>query len=361
MTETDKQPPEPICKIISRNLRHLFTAYGGTLGIPEGTSNIVNHYNKLNVELSPTTIRGFLEGNASNRPQEATLNDLVFPFSKTFPRIEGSWLLTRDPKTFLELLGNRNLVQIEVPSYDDRVPSLAKWIAGTYVAYRFAFEGEDDRDVSREVLHIWLDGSVLRFRMSYWSRTSEPGQEALEFLGLVLPVGQSIFFVGLSTNQAQRDRGRSLFLHDDRAHPKLRNCALGLLSSTRLHGDWAPCVACTLLIRMEKEPANLTQFIQDASLIDSSGTLLGTDFGEKHRLWIEAFLDNRPRGSIKEPALADLDGKPGIREPVLRLNRGRFNENMPGILEDVMKDPGIRAPFKANWNPSQQGASEAEA
>jgi hypothetical protein len=112
---------------------------------------------------------------------------------------------------------------------------------------------------------------------------------------------------------------------------------------------------------MEKEPANLTQFIQDASLIDSSGTLLATDFGEKHRLWIEAFLDNRPRGSIKEPALADLDGKPGIREPVLRLNRGRFNENMPGILEDVMKDPGIRAPFKANWNQSQQGASEAEA
>ena len=105
MTETDKQPPEPICKIISRNLKHLIRAYGGPLGIPEGTSNIVNYYAKQSVELSPTTIRGFLEGNASNRPQEATLNDLVFPFSEKFPRIEGSWFLTRDPKTFMELLG----------------------------------------------------------------------------------------------------------------------------------------------------------------------------------------------------------------------------------------------------------------
>ena len=361
MTETDKRPPEPICKIISRNLKHLIKTYGGPLGIPEETSSIINHYAKLKIELSPTTIRGFLDGNASNRPQEATLNDLVFPFSGKVPRIEGSWLLTRDPKTFLELLGKRNVVQIEVPSYDEHVAKLANWIAGTYVAYRFAFEGEDDRDVSREVLHIWLDDSTLKFRMSYWSRVSEPGQEAKEFSGLVLPVGQSIFFIGFSTNQAQRDRGRSLFLHDDRAHPRLRNCALGLLSSTRLHGDWAPCVACTLLIRVEKEPADLARFIQDASLIDSSGTLLATDFGEKHRLWIEAFLDNRPRGSIKEAALAALDGKPGIREPVLRLNRGRFNENMPGILEDVMKDPSIRAPFKANWNQSQDGASQAEA
>jgi len=282
----------------------------------------------------------------------------VFPFHKKLPRIEGSWLLTRDPGTFLELLSNaskRDVVHIEVPGYAERAPSLAKWIAGTYIAYRYAFEGEDDKDVAREVLHIWLDGAILKFRMSYWSRTSEPGQESLEFSGVVLPIGQSIFFMGLSTNQAQRDRGRSLFLHDDRAHPKLRNCALGLLSSTRLHGDWSPCVACTLLIRLEKEPANITQFIQDASLIDNTGTLLTKDFGEKHRLWIEAFIDNRPRGSIKEPALAALDGRPGVREPVLRLNRSRFNENMPGILEDIMKDPSICAPFKANWNSPELG------
>src|SRR5215510_3940590 len=238
MTESDGQHPEPINKVISRNLNHLFTTYGGALGIPGGANHIVNHYKKEGIALSPTTIRGFLDGSASNRPQEATLNDLVFPFHKKLPRIEGSWLLTRDLGTFLELLSNaskRDVLHIEVPGYAERAPSLAKWIAGTYIAYRYAFEGEDDKDVAREVLHIWLDGAILKFRMSYWSRTSEPGQESLEFSGVVLPIGQSIFFMGLSTNQAQRDRGRSLFLHDDRAHPKLRNCALGLLSSTRLH------------------------------------------------------------------------------------------------------------------------------
>ena len=356
--------PGKVAQDIARNLNHLFDVHGGQLGVGQRTSDRIAHYQKINIGLVRTTIRAFLEGKGSNHPQSSTLDLLVHPFKKFLPNIEGSALLAPDTETFAQFLksaGIRNTITIEVPEYGVKVKSLAKWLNGTYIAYRYAFEGADDRAVSREVLHIWMDEeSTLRFRMSYWSRTSEPGQEALEFTGHVIPIGQSIMFVGLSKDHPQRDRGRSLFLHDDRAHPRMRNVALGLLTSTRLHGDWAPCVACTLLIRVEREPSNIADFIQAVSLIDDTGTLIERDFGARHKTFVRALLDNRPRGSIKEPELERLarvgsldelskDAMP--RDAVLRLNRQRFDDNMPRILDDVLSDSSIDAPFKAGWKP----------
>ena len=357
-------PPRKIAQDIARNLKHLFDIYGAKIGAGQETRDRIAPYR--NVGLGRTTIRAFLEGKGSNHPQSSTLNLLVHPFKdkKLLPNLEGSALLAPDSETFAQFLksaGVRNTITIEVPEYDKKAKSLANWLNGTYVAYRYAFEGTDDRDVTREVLHIWMDKeSTLRFRMSYWSRLAEPGQEASEFTGHVIPIGQSIMFVGLSKDHPQRDRGRSLFLHDDRAHPRMRNVALGLLTSTRLHGDWAPCVACTLLIRVEREPSNIADFIQAVSLIDDTGTLIERDFGARHKTFVRALLDNRPRGSIKEPELERLarvgsldelskDAMP--RDAVLRLNRQRFDDNMPRILDDVLSDSSIDAPFKAGWKP----------
>jgi len=365
-------PPRKIAQDIARNLKHLFDIYGAKIGAGQETRDRIAPYR--NVGLGRTTIRAFLEGKGSNHPQSSTLNLLVHPFKdkKLLPNLEGSALLAPDSETFAQFLksaGVRNTITIEVPEYDKKAKSLANWLNGTYVAYRYAFEGTDDRDVTREVLHIWMDKeSTLRFRMSYWSRLAEPGQEASEFTGHVVPIGQSIMFVGLSTDDQHRNRGRSLFLYDDRAHPRMRNVALGLLTSTRLHGDWAPCVACTLLIRVEKQPSNIADFVQAVTLIDDTGTLIERDFGARHKTFIRAILDNRPRGSVKEPELERLnfvgssdevstDVTP--REAVLRLNRQRFDDNMPRILDDVLSDSSIDAPFKAGWKSPKRVTSMA--
>lgn len=347
---------------IARNLNHLFNTYGPGLGIELTTGGIIRHYRKKRVELAPATIRTFLSGKAKHA-RETTLDELVHVFQEEFKDIKGSWLTARDESTFLGLLGKRDVIEFKISGYKENVASLAQWIKGTYVAYRYSFEGRSAKEVTREVLHIWLDDKlVLRFRMSFWSRGAEPGQEALEFVGHVLPVGTSILFVALSEGQAKRDRGRTFFLHDDRSHPRLRNCALGILSSTRLHGDWAPCVACTILVRVDRELSGdeLAQFIQDATLIDETGSLVREDFGSTYGTWIEAFIDNRPGGARKETRIAKLDRKANRREAVLRLDRQRFIETMPDILEDVMGDSKIQAPYKANWRAPPKPKNVAE-
>jgi hypothetical protein len=84
------------------------------------------------------------------------------------------------------------------------------------------------------------------------------------------------------------------------------------------------------------------------------------DFGARHKTFIRAILDNRPRGSIKEQELEKLDPADPVdekasvkkpREAVLRLNRRRFEDNMPRILDDILSDESIDAPFKAGWKP----------
>jgi hypothetical protein len=88
--------------------------------------------------------------------------------------------------------------------------------------------------------------------------------------------------------------------------------------------------------------------------------MIERDFGARHKTFIRAFLDNRPRGSIKEPELERLDPVGSLdemlpadrpREAILRLNRQRFDDNMPRILDDVLSDRSIDAPFKAGWKP----------
>jgi hypothetical protein len=352
---------ETVAQTISRNLTHLLSTYGRELGIAEGTGKRIRYYEKQDIELSAQTIRGFIQGNGSEAPQDATLDKLVKIFKKVLPGIQGNWLLARDPKELDDLLAtavSRDAITIAVPDYRKRILSLAKWMEGTYIAYRYAFEGLNDKEVAREVVHIWIDSDgVLWFRMSFWSRGAEAGQEAMEFTGHVIPIGHSIVFMGFSTGQAQHDRGRSLFLHDDRAHPRLRDCALGLLSSTRLHGDWSPCVACTLLVRVAGKPRDLKAFVQNATRIDDTGAMIRDDFGSRHELWIKAFLDNRPRGTIKEREYATVDGTPANRDPVLRLDRVRFGERMPHILADIMTDRKISAPFKPDWMKSSESGA----
>ncbi len=142
----------PNGQIVSRNLNHLLSAFGPDLGFPIGTTNIINHYtNKFNLGMSSNTICSYLEGTGGNRPQSATLDELVHPFKKKYDIIDGSWLLIPEENVFrdkISSLKGNNYVEIEVPHYTNKIERLTQWIAGTYIVYRYAFEGFTD--ISRE-------------------------------------------------------------------------------------------------------------------------------------------------------------------------------------------------------------------
>jgi hypothetical protein len=335
----------------ARNFRYLVDTFGPRLGIPAGTNKIAQYFQHKS-RISPATIRRLWTGEGSTQPHSRTLEKLADFFKDAVPGIQGHWLLAADLDQFVKLLNqidNQDIIPITVPGYRKNVASLKTWLCGTYVAYRYPFEARSDEMVIRQVLHIWPENdSVLRFRMSFWSRSDEPGQQAMEFQGHVLPVGLSLFFVGLNTGQTQVDRGCSLFFHDDRT-PMMRDCKLGLLSSTRLHGDWGPCAASTILVRVDWSPPDLNKFINDVTYIGPTEQIIRGDFGAKHEDWLKSFIDNRPRGTQEERALLRVEGGRSYRDPVLRLDRFRFNEIMPNILEDVRDDPEILAPFKKNW------------
>jgi hypothetical protein len=165
-----------------------------------------------------------------------------------------------------------------------------------------------------------------------------------------------LFLVGFNINQTEHDRGRSLFFDDARGDSQLRHCKLGILSTTRLHGDLAPCAACTILVRAQWEPEDLAEFLQEVTTIGDFGSIIRSDFGirddeaSQRRLnFLRLFMDNRPSGVPREPELVRIEGDRTGPEPVLRLNTNRFNREMPHILKAALDDDNAHAPFKANW------------
>jgi len=337
---------------LSCNLNYMVETYGPKLRIPVGTKAIAQWFEEQYGEVSERTVRLILHGTGSPNPHPKTLQALTKCFRPAVPAIQDSWWTLSDHSEFLRLArpsGSKDSVQLVVPNYHRAILGLEHRWCGTYIAYRYSFEARTDGLVAREVIHIWLDNSVMRFRMSYWAEaTTHPGQKARFFEGTVLPVGLSVFLVGLSSD-GEHDRGRSLFFHDDRSPGEMRDCKFGLLTSTRLHGDYGPCVACIFLVRVDWVPSDLDTFMQDATCIYDTDQMLHEDFGSNHDIWLKGFLDNRPRGTPKEPEYAEVDGHPKYRDPVLRLDRIRFIERMPEVLAEVMRDDKIQSPFKAGW------------
>jgi hypothetical protein len=248
--------------------------------------------------------------------------------------------------------------------YDRRVENAEVDFSGTYVCYRYAFEMEHIILVSREVLHVYRSGHDLEFLMSFRSRLNVRDQKAFTFMGKVIPVGSSFCFFGLNAGDIDYDRVRCLLLHNQN-FPGLRGSRFGILSSTRLRGTLEPCAASTILIKTQEPVADIEQFIQAATRNESWEEIITQDFGEDKQHddkytrhdWIRAFLDNRLAGTHTDNKLAEMENYPEplkAAETTLKLNLDRFEKKMPGILEAVLANSNISAPFKRGWRPARR-------
>jgi hypothetical protein len=128
------------------------------------------------------------------------------------------------------------------------------------------------------------------------------------FEGPVLLVGRTVVFfgtnLGVKTADREYDRARVIVIDHDNAGSDTYDCKIGLMTSTRPRRDHAPCTASTILIR--------TQYPSESEL--------------------EPYVRRGPRA-----------------DRVLRLDTDRFATHMGHILDQVIANDDICAPFKENW------------
>jgi hypothetical protein len=330
--------PRPSVPPLTVNFLHLLEVYGHEAGLPSlrDESTLVTALIKsMDVpKLGDAAIKHILHGRAAHHPHAATLKALKSVFKK-LPDLKETWLLIDDAATFRSLVAatRPNLAVLSVPNLYNQTHALKDWLSGTFVAYRFAFHPEIEDEVAREVVHVEFQDRTLKFKMSFWAMGNRPNQTALIYSGAVLPIGESILYVGFSDHTDKPNRGRTLILHNEDAPSALRDCNIGLLTTTRMHGDNHPAVVCTVLVRVQWEPADLDSFIQEVTRIAPFSEIIVKDFGPQHSVEIKKYLDNRPHP----------------KEQILRADSNRFNKAMPGILAALKKDADIFAPFKSNW------------
>jgi hypothetical protein len=347
--------------VITQILKYLLKEYNVILDLP-ADANAFARYFKDKAGGGDKTIRDLLSGRRTHANQ-ATCRRLAEIFGPAIPRIKEAWFRSDSLEEFrkrMQFAGGRVWIELDVPHYGNQlvVDDLANRWSGTYLAYRNSFDGATRDDITCEVLRIWKtpEDPVLRFSMSF---LSDPDSKPLYFGGHVLPLGRSLCFVGVNSavvgdkladgsgrRLLEEDRGRSMFVADARARAGAGHCNLGILSSTKLDHDGAPCAACTILVKVQWQPPDHEAFVREATRMGTFTAIVQADFGgDKDRdLCLRTFLDN----SVNSAETRMLR-RTAPSEPVLRVNPGRFYDHMSSILEAVFRDDDVMSPFKPNW------------
>jgi hypothetical protein len=297
----------------------------------------------------------------SARPQRRTVEALVNVFKTADAELVPGQFWASSLDAFLKYPRPMDQVQLQVAGYTRSLGRLEQRLCGTFVAYRYPFEGNDEHKVCREVVHIWRDKGAIKFRMSFLPKddgAAPPG----EFRGTVLKIDNSLLFLGQTPagEDGLRARARTMFVCDELELEPMRRTMFGLLTSTRLFGGGAPCAACIILVRVERrdlKPATDTAFVKQATRILPIARILGADFAAADVPTIRLFLDNRPVGSVKDETdpldreLIAADPRRRNRDPVMRLNLQRFSDEMPVIVDRALRDDSLNSAFKPNWKP----------
>jgi hypothetical protein len=323
--------------VIAAILKYLIRRHGGALGLPSWDDQyfVADFSKKAKVSLG--TARNLREG-LSNHPQAKIRERLAELFREAVPHLEAQWFLSQSVEQFIaraeDQPKDRKIVTLSIPAegykHFDR---LRRWLCGVYICYRYSFEQNEERLVAREVLNVKHRNGSLLFEMSFVPGGGEINQDVRTFTGVILPIGESAFFVGWNDY-----RGRSLFLHCDFA-PEAKDCRFGILSSTRLGANRAPLAACTVILKRPSEPKNLERFMSEMTVSRPFNEMIDADFGENARDLMSAFLDNGHH-------VIEIGGKT-VPDTVLRLNLHRFNAAMPSLYRAALNNPGLRSPFKA--------------
>ena len=336
-------------------LRQLIREYGVALHLPTGDNQIAAQIAQ-ETGLAQGTVLGILSG-STERINENTRNKLASLFNRAaIPQIQPVWLSSRSLAEFNSKRAGSGLLPIRMPTdYHQQVARVGKWLCGIHIVYRYSLDFIDTGDIAREVIHIWNDGAILQFKMSFINQAGRENDPIYFFEGPVLLVGRTAVLlgtnVGIQTEDREYDRARVIVIDHDNAGGDTHDCKIGLMTSTRPRRDHAPCTASTILIRTQfaASPSVYDEIVKTATVIRSLDDIIKSDFGIEFAPQIKTFLDNRPHGCKLEPELEPYVKRGPRPERVLRLDTDRFATHMGHIRDQVVSNDAICAPFKESW------------
>jgi hypothetical protein len=332
----DKLATEDSDKSIVQILKWLFQTYGARLHLPKWDDALFH--------LKLAALAGLTANGANNlihngvaRPKTRTREKLADVFKPVIAHIHADWfLLTLEEFQARAASGpiNRVVISVAVPNSSVCSKADLKKLCGAYVCYRYSIDHTENRCVAREVLQIFENGGHLRFSMSFRTTDGNAADgELMSFEGIILPIGQGLFFVGW-----EELRGRSLFFRWDR-DASLVPYHFGMLSSTKRSWPYYPIAACTVIIKLNYNPANMPRFLEKVTKIQPFDEIIKNDFGEDAINSMQTFLSNsldsiRTDGNARE-------------ERVLRINEDRFSAKMPELHRAAMAQP--KSPLRREW------------
>lgn len=364
---------------LARKLKLLVDTCGADLDLRQwGAPDFAGHFERtardmFDIRLAATVIDDIVRGKTVHL-HEPTRTRLPAFFQKSRPALKAAWF-DSDYESFAKRLEKaepgRQPYEFSAPVYKGgdsntlQPPALATWLKGYYVSYRYSYEESSHRRVAREVLHVdQVDGS-FRFRLWYSRGGSNPDRKIETFNGVIVPIGRSLFFTGVS-----EDRGRTIIMRQERRR-EAAQCRIGIMTSCKVQGDAEPVSACVVMLKLQVAPSvedwQSKYCALEAGVVGvfSKDLVLGADFpsGQKveytigphrvlhtHQEWMEIFIDNKPLTPDEHPTRDDT---------VLRLHLDRFYHVMPQIHAAILQDVRYNVPFSSRWNPKQLALAAA--
>jgi hypothetical protein len=331
---------------LSAILDYLIRSKGSELGIPTGSRGLTITYLSGRTGISPRAIRAMLD-QKSVRPTAHTRERLAEFFATALPKVQEHWFLDQSVDSFrarIEPKGRPSQTFLGLPVAPQGAETQAlDGLCGTYICYRYSHGPSADATLAREVLTIERESGQLKFRLSFFRPT--PANSVGYFTGVVASVGRCLVFVGVTEDDVP-GRALTMIVNNERDYTE-HFCQLGIMTTTRVGDEGAPFAASAVIIRSQHEPADLAEFTFRTTVVGRLEEIVTQDFGAEAEPYLRLFLDNRPAGVEKEPDLQAIDGNRLGRDRVLRANLAKFRDNMPGILERVLQDRSLAAPFKA--------------
>ena len=141
-------------------------------------------------------------------------------------------------KEKISILDNGS-VQIQLALSERELVNVGKTLVGNYNTYRYRFGAAGTQIIAQEVLDISVFGSQVRFRQSYIMENNKHTY----YRGVVVPVGEQIWLIGLNTEGANRFRILQ-FRNTKELDPNSTSVRWGIVSSNipdSINKDPASC------------------------------------------------------------------------------------------------------------------------
>lgn len=247
----------------------------------------------------------WLQGKVSTLRKDS-VQALIEFFRPALPSINLTWFDVNNIEEFKERLPlktGRGYPCFGIPEgkiLQKEINDLGELLSGTYILYRHAYHKKGEKIYVRELMHVYYDNNNTLMFKSYYYTDNYIGYF---FKGSILPIGDTIIFVGTAWENDQRARALFFEKRKTSLRKKSIDYHIGILTSNNLERNM-PCSTRVVLLRDKvHKKRNMDICFRAKSIVRFGDEHLLADFGKNEKV-VEKILSNDGEG--KMPLNVDL-------------------------------------------------------